>query len=296
MSALFDLTGKTAVVTGSTKGIGKAIARALAQHGARVVVSSRDEGRVAATERELADEGLAVLGLPCNVGRKPELERLVEETRRAFGQIDIVVANAAINPHYGSFADISDEAFAKIMATNVQSNLWLAQLVADEMRERKDGAIIYVSSIGGTIGSAIIGAYCISKAADLQLVRNLAVELGPAQHPGQRHHAGAGAHGLRAGALGGRGARGGADRAHAAAAARRARRHRGHRGLPGLGRRPLDHRPEFCGGRGYFDSGVGGGFRRASERTRVVRSAFQPVASASSLRRPQWECASSRRA
>ena len=179
MSALFDLTGKTAVVTGSTKGIGKAIARALAQHGARVVVSSRDKGRVAATQQELADEGLTVLGLPCNVGRKAELERLLDESRRAFGQIDIVVGNAAINPHYGSFADISDEAFAKIMATNVQSNLWLAQLVADEMRERKDGAIVYVSSIGGTVGSTVIGAYCISKAADLQLVRNLAVELGP---------------------------------------------------------------------------------------------------------------------
>ena len=179
MSALFDLTGKTAVVTGSTKGIGKAIARALAQHGARVVVSSRDAGRVEATERELTDEGLTVLGLPCNVGRKAEMERLIEETRRAWGRIDIVVGNAAINPHYGSFADISDEAFAKIMATNVQSNLWLAQLVADEMRERKDGAIVYVSSIGGTIGSDVIGAYCISKAADLQLVRNLAVELGP---------------------------------------------------------------------------------------------------------------------
>ena len=179
MSALFDLTGKTAVVTGSTKGIGKAIARALAQHGARVVVSSRDEGRVEATARELSDEGLSVLGLTCNVGRKAELERLIEESRKALGQIEIVVGNAAINPHYGSFADISDDAFAKIMATNVQSNLWLAQLVADEMRERKEGAIIYVSSIGGTIGSDVIGAYCISKAADLQLVRNLAVELGP---------------------------------------------------------------------------------------------------------------------
>ena len=179
MSALFDLTGKTAVVTGSTKGIGKAIARALAQHGAQVVVSSRDEGRVEATARALSDEGLSVLGLTCNVGRKPELERLIEESRKALGQIDIVVGNAAINPHYGSFADISDDAFAKIMATNVQSNLWLAQLVADEMRERKEGAIVYVSSIGGTIGSDVIGAYCISKAADLQLVRNLAVELGP---------------------------------------------------------------------------------------------------------------------
>ena len=179
MSALFDLTGKTAVVTGSTKGIGKAIARALARHGARVVVSSRDGDRVESTRRELTEEGHAVLGLTCNVGRKAELERLIEESRRVLGRIDIVVGNAAINPHYGSFADISDEAFAKIMATNVQSNLWLAQLVADEMRERKDGAIIYVSSIGGTIGSDVIGAYCISKAADLQLVRNLAVELGP---------------------------------------------------------------------------------------------------------------------
>jgi len=179
MSALFDLTGKTAVVTGSTKGIGKAIARALAQHGARVVVSSRDEGRVEATRQELAGEGLTVLGLPCNVGRKPELQRLIEETCRAWGQIDIVVGNAAINPHYGSFTEISDEAFAKTMATNVQSNLWLAQMVTDEMRERQDGAIIYVSSIGGTMGSDVIGAYCISKAAEFQLVRNLAVALGP---------------------------------------------------------------------------------------------------------------------
>ena len=179
MSPLFDLSGKTAVVTGSTKGIGKAVAKALAQHGACVVVSSRDAGRVEAAERELSDDGLSVLGLTCNVGRKEDLERLIEESRQALGPIDIVVGNAAINPHYGSFADISDDAFAKIMATNVQSNLWLAQLVAGDMRERKDGAIIYVSSIGGTIGSDVIGAYCISKAAEFQLVRNLAVELGP---------------------------------------------------------------------------------------------------------------------
>ena len=179
MSPLFDLTGKCAVVTGSTKGIGKAIARALAQHGARVVVSSRDAGRVEAAQRELTDEGLSVLGLTCNVGRKEELEHLIEESRRALGHIDIVVGNAAINPHYGSFEDIPDHTFAKIMATNVQSNLWLAQMVAGDMRERKGGAIIYVSSIGGQIGSDVIGAYCISKAADFQLVRNLAVELGP---------------------------------------------------------------------------------------------------------------------
>ena len=179
MSSLFDLTGKTAIVTGSTKGIGRAIAAALARHGARVVVSSRDAGRVEATQRELADEGLEVLGLTCNIGRKEELQALVEKTRDAWGRIDIVVGCAGINPHYGSFTAIPDHIFAKIMATNVQSNLWLAQMVAGDMRRRKDGAIIYVSSIGGLFGSEVIGAYCISKAAEFQLVRNLAVELGP---------------------------------------------------------------------------------------------------------------------
>ena len=257
VSPLFDLSGKSAVVTGSTKGIGKAIARALARHGARVIVSSRDEGRVEAAARELADEGLKALGLTCNVGRKEDLERLIEESRRALGPIDIVVGNAAINPHYGSFADISDDAFAKIMATNVQSNLWLAQLVADDMRERRDGAIIYVSSIGGTIGSDVIGAYCISKAAEFQLVRNLAVELGP--------------HNIRVNAI----APGLVktdfaralwedERSAAARIARtplrrlgRARGHRRDRGLSRLGRGPLDHRPELRRGRRHVDRGIG---------------------------------------
>ena len=151
----------------------------MARHGARVVVSSRDEGRVEATQRELTDEGLEVLGLTCNIGRKTELQALVEKTRDAWGRIDILVGCAGINPHYGSFMAVPDDIFAKTMATNVQSNLWLAQMVADGMRRRKDGAIVFVSSVGGLFGSDVIGAYCISKAAQLQLVRNLAVELGP---------------------------------------------------------------------------------------------------------------------
>ena len=206
-----DLTDRTAVVTGSTKGIGKAIARALAQHGARVVVSSRDAGRVEATQRELSDEGLAVLGIPCNIGRKPELEHLIEESRRALGHIDIVVGNAAINPHYGSFTEISDEAFAKIMATNVQSNLWLAQLVADEMRERRDGRNHL----------RLVDRWPDRLRRDRRLLhlqgRRLPARPQPrgraraAQHPGERHHARPGADGFCAGAVGGRGTRGGPE-------------------------------------------------------------------------------------
>jgi NAD(P)-dependent dehydrogenase (short-subunit alcohol dehydrogenase family) len=179
MPSLFDLSGKVAIVTGSTKGIGKAIAAALADHGAKVVVSSRDTDRVADAAAELAGDGREVLGIVCNVGRKEELQTLVDQTRDAWGQIDIVVGNAAINPHYGPSTEIPDEIFAKMMATNVQSNLWLAQMVADEMRARKDGVIIFTSSIGGLRGSGVIGTYGITKAADIQLARNLAIELGP---------------------------------------------------------------------------------------------------------------------
>ncbi len=179
MSGMFDLTGKVAIVTGSTKGIGKAIAAALAGQGAKVVVSSRDKDRVAETAKELAGGEAEVLGIPCNVGRKEEMQNLVDETRDAWGQIDIVVGNAAINPHYGPSTEIPDEIFAKMMHTNIQSNLWLAQMVADEMRARKDGAIIFTSSIGGLRGSGVIGTYGITKAADIQLARNLAIELGP---------------------------------------------------------------------------------------------------------------------
>ncbi len=179
MPSLFDLSGKVAIVTGSTKGIGKAIAAALADQGAKVVVSSRDKDRVADAAAELAGGGREVIGIPCNVGRKNELEALVAQTRDAWGQIDIVVGNAAINPHYGPSTEIPDDIFAKMMATNVQSNLWLAQLVADEMRARRDGVIIFTSSIGGLRGSGVIGTYGITKAADIQLARNLAIELGP---------------------------------------------------------------------------------------------------------------------
>jgi len=179
MSTPFDLSGKTAIVTGSTKGIGRAIAVALTEAGARVTVSSRDEGRVAETAAALKDAGHEVLGVAYNVGRKPELENLVAKTVEAFGPVDILVCNAAINPYYGPAMEIPDDVFTKVMHTNIQAQLWLAQLVAPDMRAQKDGAIILISSIGGLRGSDVIGAYNISKAADIQLAKNLAIELGP---------------------------------------------------------------------------------------------------------------------
>ena len=178
---LFDLTGKVAIITGSSKGIGKAIAERMAEHGARVVISSRKAGpcdEVAQAINAKHGEGRAI-AIPANIASKEELQRLVDETNAAFGRIDILVCNAATNPYAGPMAGISDDQFGKILQNNVVSNHWLIQMVAPQMLERKDGSIVIVSSIGGLRGSPIIGAYCISKAADLQLARNLAVEYGP---------------------------------------------------------------------------------------------------------------------
>ena len=178
---LFDLTGQTAIVTGSSRGIGRAIAERLAEHGARVVISSRKPGPC----EEVADAINAKCGagraiwVPANIGSKEELQNLVDKTREAFGKIDILVCNAAVNPYAGPMSGITDDQFMKILQNNVISNHWLIQMVAPEMTKRKDGSIIVVSSIGGLRGNALIGAYNISKAADFQLVRNLAVEYGP---------------------------------------------------------------------------------------------------------------------
>jgi NAD(P)-dependent dehydrogenase (short-subunit alcohol dehydrogenase family) len=177
---LFDLTGKVAIVTGSTKGIGKAIAERLAEHGAKVTISSRKAGpcdEVAAAIN--AKHPGAAIAVPANISSKDDLQHLVDETRRAFGKIDILVCNAASNPYYGPMSGISDEAFRKILDNNIVSNNWLVTMIAPEMVERKDGAIIIVSSIGGLRGTGVIGAYAISKAADMQLARNLAQELSP---------------------------------------------------------------------------------------------------------------------
>lgn len=181
MKNLFDLTGKVAIVTGSSRGIGKASAEALAAHGAKVVISSRKQDacdEVAAAINAEHGDGTAI-AIAASISDKAALQRLVSETRAAFGRIDILVCNAASNPYYGPLAGIEDDQFRKILDNNVLSNHWLIQQVAPEMRERKDGAIIIVSSIGGLRGSPVIGAYNVSKAADFQLARNYAVEYGP---------------------------------------------------------------------------------------------------------------------
>jgi NAD(P)-dependent dehydrogenase (short-subunit alcohol dehydrogenase family) len=180
--SLFDLTGKVAIVTGSSRGIGRAIAEAFADHGAKVVISSRKEEAC----REVADAinakhpGAAIV-VPASISSKEQLQNLVDETLRQLGRIDVLVCNAASNPYYGPMGGISDDQFRKILENNVIANHWLIQMVAPGMIERGSGSIVIVSSIGGLKASAVIGAYNISKAADFQLARNLAAEFGPHQ-------------------------------------------------------------------------------------------------------------------
>jgi len=175
---LFDLTGKTAIVSGSSRGIGRAIAEQMAEAGANVVISSRKAGPCEEVAAGITKAGGKAISIPCNVGEKAQLQALVSGTRKHFGQVDILVCNAAVNPYYGPLLEVSDEAYDKTMSSNVRSNLWLMQLVMPEMAERKDGVVIIISSISGMRGSPMLGVYAISKAADLQLCRNLAVEWG----------------------------------------------------------------------------------------------------------------------
>src|SRR6478609_11609656 len=178
-SPLFDLTGKVAVVTGSSKGIGKAIAMHLALAGARVVVSSRKAPVCEQAADEIRKAGGDATVIPCNISDKAQCENLITETQKQLGPVDILVCNAASNPYYGPNEKLPDDVFMKVMQNNILSNMWLINLCLPDMRAKKDGSIMIVSSIGGVRASTVIGAYCISKAADMQLARNLAAELGP---------------------------------------------------------------------------------------------------------------------
>jgi len=181
MSDLFDLAGKIAIVTGSSRGIGRAIAEGLAHHGAKVVISSRKQDACDEVAKAINDEHgeERAIAIAASISDKEALQALVDETKQRLGKIDILVCNAASNPYYGPMGGITDDQFRKILDNNVIANHWLVQMAAPDMLERGDGSIIIVSSVGGLTSSTVIGAYNISKAADLQLVRNLAAEFGP---------------------------------------------------------------------------------------------------------------------
>ncbi len=181
MGNLFDLTGQVAVVTGSSRGIGKAIAHRMAEHGASVVISSRKQDACEAVAAEI--NGLvgrdACVARAANISAKEDLQGLADFALSKFGKVTSLVCNAASNPYYGPMAGIADEQFVKILMNNVVSNHWLIQMLSPQMLERGSGSITIVSSIGGLKASTVIGAYNVSKAADLQLARNLSAEFGP---------------------------------------------------------------------------------------------------------------------
>jgi NAD(P)-dependent dehydrogenase (short-subunit alcohol dehydrogenase family) len=175
----FDLSGQVAVITGSSRGIGRATAEVMASLGAKVVVSSRKADACKAVVGAIRGAGGEAMAIACNISRKEEVAALIEGTMRQWGRIDTLVCNAAVNPYFGPLAQIPDEAFEKIMNSNVKSNLWLCNLALPLMAERGGGNAIIVASIGGLRGSTMLGAYGISKAADFQLARSLALEWGP---------------------------------------------------------------------------------------------------------------------
>jgi NAD(P)-dependent dehydrogenase (short-subunit alcohol dehydrogenase family) len=176
---MFEIPDKVAIVTGSTRGIGLAIAQAFGQAGAKIVVSSRKKENCEDGLKHLKSQGIEAISQPCNMSKRDQVEQLVNKAVSQYGRLDIVVGNAAANPFYGPLTDIEDAAFEKIFATNLQSNLWLCKAALPYIASAGGGSVIMISSIAALRGSKGIGAYGVSKAALIQLTRNLAVEWGP---------------------------------------------------------------------------------------------------------------------
>ena len=174
----FDLKGRVAIITGSSKGIGKSIARGLAENGARVVVSSRKQEAVDAVAGEFREAGLEAFGIACHVGDGQQRKALVEKTLAQYGRIDILVNNAAINPYYGPLEGSEEGVFDKIMEVNVKAPWLLSNLVLPHMKELGGGSIINISSVEGIRPGFGLGLYSATKAALIMLTKNQAKEWG----------------------------------------------------------------------------------------------------------------------
>jgi NAD(P)-dependent dehydrogenase (short-subunit alcohol dehydrogenase family) len=174
------MSGRVAVITGSSRGLGKASAIAMAAQGAKVVISGRKAEQCEATAAQInANPGSATGGaiaVACNISRKEELRNLVDSAISAFGKVDVVMCNAAIHPWMGSVTQVPDDTFEKFLRANVQSAVWLSQMTVPQMAERGWGRFIVVSSLSGLFGDRSTQAYGITKAATIQLARGLAAE------------------------------------------------------------------------------------------------------------------------
>lgn len=174
----FNLKGKVAIITGSSKGIGKSIAKALAEQGAQVVISSRSQEACDEVAAAFTDEGLKAVGIACHIGKEDQRKNLVNKTIEAFGRIDILINNAAINPVFGPIEDVDPEIFDKIMDVNVKAPWSLSNLVLPHFQANKKGSIINIASVEALTPGFGLGLYSTSKAAILMLTKNQAKEWG----------------------------------------------------------------------------------------------------------------------
>lgn len=178
ITKLFNLEGKVAIITGASKGIGEAIARGMAEFGAKVVVSSRKQEAVDAVAEGFKKDGLEATGIACHVGSEEQLQNLVDKTMEKYGRIDIVVNNAASNPVFGPIAQVEGAIFDKIMGVNVKSPFAFSNMVHPIMKKQGGGSIIHISSVEGQKPSVGLGLYSVSKAALIMLTKSQAKEWG----------------------------------------------------------------------------------------------------------------------